>query len=379
MTDAALHSDVSERKVLRIVDGRLKGKEYPLSSGDRLCIGHGLANDVVLRGAGTRNSAIELRLSGDTAAVRVIEGKAELLGRTLCAEDNAVLPSYLPFRFGEFVLAHGKRGSDRWEEVATLANTPCVTPVAPLPAPRLTDRVVTYGRGQLERARDRLDMLRLAIAAVSLTLLAAAVGPVGAMLEERAAGVPSLESRLGEAGFTGLAVTENPAGGLIVSGMVAEETDIIRLRSLVADHARPVMVDVISSASIASAATDILLAQGVEAKAAPAGLAGIAIAAPFLPADRRDELSALLKRDLPGLTQVTFRVDNSLGANPLQSFFANSSTGLASVIDDPGHIVTTDGARWFPGAVLPTGHRLLSVGGGRVRFEKDGRIEEIHL
>lgn len=379
MTNAALQTEVGERKVLRIVDGRLKGKEFPLSSGNRLCIGHGLANDIVLRGAGTRNSTIELRLSGDTAAVRVIEGEAELLGRTLSAEEDAVLPSYLPFRFGEFVLAHGKRGSDRWEEAATLASTPCAAPVAPLPAPRLTDRVVTYGRGQLERIVDRLDLPRLAIATVSLVLLAAAAGPVGAMLEERTAGVPSLESRLNEAGFTRLAVTENPAGGLIVSGMVADETDIARLRSLVADHARPVMVDVISSASIASAATDILLAQGVEAQAAPAGLAGVAVAAPFLPANRRDELTALLKRDLPGLKQVTFRVDNSLGGNPLQSFFANSGTGLASVINNPGHIVTTDGARWFPGAVLPTGHRLLSVGDGRVRFEKDGRIEEIHL
>lgn len=46
------------RRVLKILSGRLSGKAFPLDGRDRLSIGHGLGNDVVLRGAGTRDCAV---------------------------------------------------------------------------------------------------------------------------------------------------------------------------------------------------------------------------------------------------------------------------------------------------------------------------------
>ena len=78
-------------RVLKLLSGRLSGKAYPLDGRDRVSIGHGLANDVVLRGAGTRDCAIELELHPDTAPLRVGQGQIELLGRTLGAGEQAVL------------------------------------------------------------------------------------------------------------------------------------------------------------------------------------------------------------------------------------------------------------------------------------------------
>ena len=42
-------------------------------------------------------------------------------------------------------------------------------------------------------------------------------------------------------------------------------------------------------------------------------------------------------------------------------------------------IVTADGQYWFAGALLPTGHRLVSVGKGEVRFERDGLVESLRV
>jgi type III secretion protein D len=114
--------------VLRIVDGRLAGKEFALEDGQRVCIGHALANDVVLRGSGTRNTVVELRLHGEVASLRVLGGTAELLGRSLNEGEEAQLPAYLPFRIGEFVLAHGASGSARWDGAVEVAASPCLAP-----------------------------------------------------------------------------------------------------------------------------------------------------------------------------------------------------------------------------------------------------------
>lgn len=365
--------------ILRIVGGRLAGKDYPLARDRRVCIGHGLGNDVVLRGAGTRDGAVELRLGEDAAVLRVLSGSVELLGRTFDAGDEAVLPPYLPFRFGEHLLAHGDRASQRWGDAAAVASSACVAPVAPLPAPRLQDRVQTVGRAWFEKASRRISATHLAAGAALVVLFASAAGPATSLIQQQFNGADRLERAYHQAGYAALDVSDNPAGGLIVGGAVENEADIVRVRGIAAKASEPVMIDVTSAASLANAATDILAAQGVDARAVPAGLGGIAIEAPYLPDDRQEALRKLLSRDLPGLKRVSFRIDDSRGDNPLQSLFADSGAGLATVVEDPGHIVTADGSRWFPGAILPTGHRLVSVEAGIVRFEKDGRIEDMKL
>jgi len=141
----------------------------------------------------------------------------------------------------------------------------------------------------------------------------------------------------------------------------------------------PVVVDVTSVSAMADAAGEILRAQGIDAAVEPnrRNPQGIIVNAPFMATDRREELREMLARDLPNLKHIVFRVDDTRGVNALQSFFAASGTGMATLVSDPGHIVTADGARWFPGAVLPSGHRLISIENNSIRFEKDGRIEEL--
>lgn len=367
--------------VLRIVDGRLAGKEFALDDGQRVCIGHALANDVVLRGSGTRNTVVELRVQDGAASLRVLGGSAELLGRTLAEGEEAQLPAYLPFRIGEFVLAHGASGSDRWDGAAQVAASPCLTPIAPLPAPNLGDRIVRVGRARLAALEGRFDTTRVAIIALSVALL----GGAGLMLNQSIAAhrtdPVSFEERLAAENFPGLKVTRNAAGGLIVSGVVAGEPQLARLQAMVADAGVPVALDVTPTAALAAAVTEVLEAQGVPGKAepAPGNAHGVLVAAPFMPQDRQQDLREMLQRDVPGLASVTFRIDDSRGGNPLQSFFGTGETGIATLVENPAHIVTADGTRWFPGAVLPTGHRLVSIGAASVRLEKDGRMEDVHL
>jgi hypothetical protein len=372
-------SKVLAPTVLRIIDGRLAGKEYPLAQDQRVCVGHALANDVVLRGAGTRGSTVELRLAGDAVQIRVLAGAIELLGRSMGPDEEAMLPAYLPFRFGEFVIAHGERKSARWAEVAQLAASPCTAPVAPLPPPHLLDRARALGGESVATVSERFGLARLAILAASGLLLIAAIQPIADVVTDSQASPGNMSRRLEEAGFHGLTVIDNPAGGLIVSGVVRDDKAAARLRAVTGQQGVPVMVDVTSSSTMAANATDILQAQGIDAKVEPAGLASIAVIGPFFPADRQASMRALLSKDLPGLRNVAFRIDDSRGGNALQAFFAGGNTGLATVVGDPGYIVTADGQRWFPGAVLPTGHKLVSVDGSMVRFEKDGRAEEIKL
>jgi len=366
------------RRVLKVLSGRLAGKAFPLDGRERLSIGHGLANDVVLRGSGTRNCAVELELNPDTATLRVVEGQAELLGRTLDAGEQAVLPSYLPFRIGEFLVAHGAPVSPRWDDAEAIADAPRGTPVGPLQAPRIVDRLMDNARAWLAGIDRRAIRILLAIGCIGLLTIAAAEPLRDILTTGRIDTARQLQRTLRHAGFAGVTASETGDGGIAVSGVVRDEEELGRLRALALQWGDGVIVDAQTGAALAAAATEILQARGVAAHVTAASPGALVVSAGYMPADRQDQLRGELRKDLPAVERVAFRIDDSLDASPLQAFFAQSGAGLATVVTDPPHIVTADGSRWFPGATLPTGHHLLSVTPTAILLEKDGRVEQIN-
>jgi type III secretion protein D len=52
---------------------------------------------------------------------------------------------------------------------------------------------------------------------------------------------------------------------------------------------------------------------------------------------------------------------------------ADATKKVSTVVaGDPAYIQTADGARYFAGAMMPSGHRLVAIEGQIVRLEKNG-------
>jgi len=53
---------------------------------------------------------------------------------------------------------------------------------------------------------------------------------------------------------------------------------------------------------------------------------------------------------------------------------------IASLVPgEPAYVVTADGARYFVGAMLPSGWRLSQVAGQSVTLERDGRLTTLQF
>lgn len=371
--------------VLRVLNGRLAGAERLLHVGKYLRVGHGLDNDIVLRGQGTSGISLLLDLADDQARVRVTSGEISLLGRPIGVNEEAILPPYVPLQIGEFAVAIGGDVEERWHEAErigqsiTLQNTDDHT-VDPERA-GLAERIST----RLYPVRDHFanrssGMWFLALLGV-LLLGFAAIAPITDAIRGELYSPRSVKAALAATGFTGLKVTRDVASEtLIISGAVSSDSEAMRLRKLMADKFPGALVDISTPASLAAAATDILRNNKVDAEALPGRSGAIRIVTEYLPQDRQIELTAVLKRDLPALKNVEYQMDNRRGDRDLQYFFSTSRSGLATYVDgNPGYIVTQDQARWFVGSVVPTGHKILGIGGGRVIFERQGLIEELAM
>lgn len=368
------------RPILRVLSGRLAGKEYGLS--DRtIRIGHAIANDVVLRGAGTRDCAVDMapRTTGGhrAAQLRVAEGEIECLGRTLTSGEEMILPPYLPFKLGEYWVAHGEQGSSRWSEAGDTAAL-LHEPSAPA-RPGLIDRARDIGAREWTRIGRIGRGGQVLLWSAAAVLLLAATGPVDSLVDQAGLGGGLTRGELRKAGFPKLDVVETAAGGLAVQGLVRDDKQLARLQEFVADRGGDVAIDVDTLPSIAASAGDILRAQGIAARVQPSGLNGVTVTGPYLPLGDQDRLRNLLRADLPALGAVAFEIDDAAGGNALQRFFNSGGNALSAVVEGSDHIVTSDGTRWFEGAVLPTGHRLVSIQEGQVVVEKDGRAEQLNL
>lgn len=369
--------------VLRVLSGRLRGAEHRLHPGKFVRIGHGFDHDIVLRDPTTRGLSIELHLGEEMANVRVVAGQIGLLGRPVAAGEQVALPAYVPMMLGGFAVAIGDPASERWDETARLSSM--IAPageaqeIAPPQRAALGERVATRlypMRGAL--ALDRQWPLYAALAAV-LLLFVALAAPAAKWVSHQLHDEAADQAMLAAAGFGGLTITDGPAGP-VIRGIVKDDAALARLRLVVAQRMGTATLDVDTMEALAAAATDLLRAQGIDGEAVPRRGNALLVTAEFLPADRQAELVRLIKEDVPGVSRVHFAADPSRGDRDLQYFFSGSEYGLATFVDgNPGYITTADGTRWFAGAQVPTGHRIVTIGNGRASFERNGQIEELVL
>jgi type III secretion protein D len=377
--------------VLRVLNGRLAGAEYRLHAGKFIRVGHSFGHDVVLRGAETNGFSAELHLLDDIATIRVVAGNLTLLGRPVAAGEEAHLPFYVPVSIGEFAIAVGEEGGERWVEAdalfTSMGNLPKTvtadahgTEIAQQPA-NLLQRFTT----RMYPMRDWVDAKRnwpkYGIVAGILLLAVALGGPAYQWANNQFRGADYGVERLASAGFKNLTVKRDAATDrLVITGTLRTDKDLANLRSYAEENLPGAIVDVQTTESHAAAATEILGSQGIEGTVKPAGIGALLVTSEFLPQDRKANLIALFKQDLPAVKRVRFAENSAMGERDLQYFFSSGDFGLASYVNgDPSYIVTADGTRWFPGATVPTGHVITAMGDGRITFEREGRIDELVL
>lgn len=378
-------------RVLRVFGGRLDGAEYRIAPGRSLRLGHGLDNDIVLRGTGTKGCRLDLGANENTMSVTLVAGEAHLLGQRLEPGQSIILPPFVPLALGEYSVAVGTADDARWPEAEALARQ--VAAIAPANASDVatTDVAALPVRSaRAEQARTRVASLAqhlprwmrhpaLLLAGSGLLLAVLAIDPIRDYATSDIRDAETARLALSSGGFAGVTVVDDgSASGLVFTGTVTDDAALASLRELVAEDFPGARIDVGTSAALARAADDILAAEGIDAVSRPGGLGMLVIESEYLPADRQRDLTQQLKADLPGLARTRFVLTGTRGPDDLAYFFNSARYGLATFVDgQPGYLVTADGSFWFEGATLPTGHEVVTARSNRITLERDGLVEEI--
>ncbi|MFS0737211.1 hypothetical protein ABC347_09190 [Sphingomonas sp. 1P06PA] len=368
--------------VIRVLNGRLAGTEKPLPASGRISIGHEYWSDVVLREPSTRGIAIELtRDPAGATTIALLSGQIGLLGSTLSQGQSAVLPPFVPLQIGGIAIAWGDPASSRWAEASGLATR--VPPAALTEQPeRLIDVPLDLiGKGA-EAVRGWASRKRVAALAAGVLLVAAmpAAGPAVERLRFGGDGTQRLSRALNDAGLAPLAVSGDAGSeaGLVVTGVVARESDRLRAQQVMENEGMAGIVDVQTSGQLASAAADVARIHGIPASGRAVTRTSVELRTGPLSPELRTKLEQAVRADVSGLGRLVIRDDLPPEDDTPVRTVADVTKKVATVVaGDPAYIQAVDGTTYFLGAMMPSGHRLVSIQGADVLVEKNGRQTRI--
>jgi len=366
---------------LRVIEGPQAGARAPLAAGTDFVIAtsgsDGSDADIILRDVGAAPARVRVTPELAHAALEVLGGEVRLGGDLLRAGAQAAWARHAPLAIGTSVVAFGLACEDEWPTGAVAAGA---AKAADEPAPPPEAGAEDAGRAPLRRRAE------VWLAATGIGVLAACAGTlwmahVAAAPQAVQAVAPApLDVALAGSEFAALQLTTRPDGRLELRGRLATMVERARLDLwLTAQRATPVL-DVVVDEAVAREVAEVFRVHGVTAQVRAAGPGHIVAEAGEADAARLARAEDAARRDVRGLDRFELRNSVQPPPAPVVPMTDDPNKRIASLVPgEPAYVVTADGARYFVGAMLPSGWRLSQVAGQSVTLERDGRLTTLQF
>ena len=369
---------------LRVVSGPQQGAVLPLLPGRSYRVGTGLGADIVLRvAAGCASGSATISLGTEGLLLQALAGEVVADGEPLAVGESRLLRGSTPWQLAgtSLALASSPAASDDASDDA-----PHTAPNADAASPRAAGshaagaamaqpaQVAAAVPARLRGWVRRLVTGGAAVVAASLSLwaLAMAIAPTAPQpqaLAQRA------QATLHAAGMTAVTVTlANGQGELVVEGYLDTHAQRTRAESLLAAQGLKPRFAVWINENLAQAVQDVYRVQGVSAQVQPLGPGHVRVSTALANASGLPAVEKIVRRDVQGLNQLETRNAPPPGVPSPVPALDDPGKRLASVVAGPEpYVATQDGTRYFIGALLPTGHRILAIRDGHVELEREGQ------
>ena len=358
---------------LRVLHGPQAGARAPLAAGRPVVVsaGAGADADIVLRAEG---AAARLRITADVAhaLLEVIDGELRLGEQLLAAGAQSPWARHQPLRIGPTVLAFGLACEDEWPEARALPAT-----AGGVAAGNDVQKTRPPLRRRAETWLAATGAAVLLACGGSLWMAHVAAAPVPAVAFSTAL----LAEALKGSEFAALEAATQADGRPVLRGRLADLAQRARLQAWLATRHWTPALDLLVDELVARDIAEVFRVNGIPAQAKAAGAGRFVAELAERDAQRLARAEDVVRRDVRGVLQLAVR--NT--ATPLPSPAAppvpdDPNKRIASLVPgEPAYVVTADGARYFVGALLPSGHRIAQIAAQRVVLERDGQQTNLNF
>lgn len=360
---------------LRVLEGPQAGARAPLAFGQSCVLAaepEGTADgaDIVLRDAQV-TARVRITAELPNALVEVLQGEIRLGEKVVTASQQAPWPMYVPLQVGHSQVAFGRAALPDWAAAR-----------APVAAPSATDRDAPQATVR-RPLRRRPEFWLATMGAAVLVLCGAALGTARYSAAPNAAqrvAAPTPAQMLQESEFSMLQAITRADGRVELRGRLATLEQRSRLDQWLGERQLAAVIDVRVDEAVQRDVTEVFRINGVVVQAQLKGPGHVAVQAMEPDAARLTRAEEVVRRDVRGLEQLTVLNTAKPLPPPAPPVPDDPGKRIASLVPgEPGYLVTADGARYFVGAMLPTGHRITQIAKASVTLERNGQQSTLNF
>jgi type III secretion protein D len=168
-------------------------------------------------------------------------------------------------------------------------------------------------------------------------------------------------------------------GQLRVSGHVKDQAARALVeKTVAATGLEGVKLDLWVNESVTHGASEVFRLNGIAAKASTLGPGMVRLETATADEAVLTRAKEAALRDVPGLAELDV-VNTPPPGNGARTV-ADAGKRIASIVaGEPSYVVTQDGARYFPGALLPSGHRIQEIRPNEVVLDLNGQTSRLNF
>lgn len=368
---------------LRVFDGPQAGARAQIATGIGCLLaaepeGAGADADVVLREDQVAPARVRITTQTGTdvphARLEVLQGEVRLRDQVLTAGALVPWAMYTPLQIGRSSIAFGPAGLAQWPQShrsPIQADSASATSFAKASARK--HPAPLFRRAEVWLAGMGAVVLLLCGAALSTARLSAAP-------HVDAAPAPTLAETLKASEFAALTAAASPDGRIEIEGRLGTQGERAKLDNWLAERQIAAIVNVHVDETVARDVTEVFRVNGVAVQAQVVGPGHIAAKAAEPDANRLARAEEVVWRDVRGLKELTVQNTAKPLPPPAPPIPDDPGKRIASLVPgEPGFLVTADGARYFVGAMLPSGHRITDIAKASVTLERDGQQSTLNF
>lgn len=353
---------------LRVLQGPQQGAQAPLPAGQAVVLAMrpaGLAADADIQLRDAQASALRLAITaqGGLALLQVLEGELDLDGQRLSSGQTVPWACGQPITLGSTVIACGPEDQARWDAAEALTDLPAGVAAPPPQTPAVPRR-----RPELWLATVGTVLLLGCAGAWALAQLAVKPPSV------QPANASTLAAALKGSEFAALDIQALPGGAMRLQGRLATLAQRGRLDAWLAVRGVVPTLDVVVDEALVREVSEVFRINGVPVQAQVEAPGQVLAQAAEPDAQRLARAEEVVRRDVHGLGGLLVRNSARPAPPPAPPVALEPGKRIASLVPgDPAYVVTADGARYFVGALLPSGHRITDVQAQQLTLERDGQ------
>lgn len=347
-----------------VLSGEQAGARRILDNNTTFTISGHMDTDVVFRDPVINDEKINLITKNNEVFIQVLSGNIEIQGNKIKSGDILKIPEYAKIKIGDTTFSYGRQVDATWRDLLD-----CVAKL------ELNSDSNKNFINSIYKYKVFYLFTLLLIISIAVILYINFYNIKGAVVSEFSE-LEILERTLIDNGFNNLSIAQSESGQISLTGFLMTNKEKSEVEKIVDILNIPVLFDLSTGDHLAAEVRELYRVNGVEADVKVLKYGKVIVTTDHSNKKILDRLESIAISEIPSLIELDTEYlsaenkPNVLGGG---TNFNKKDKRIVMVVNgNPPYIMTYDKSKYYIGALLPSGHKIISIFDSSVVLEKEG-------